>query len=394
MQKIFELINKKEKCIMGLMSGTSGDGLDIALIGISGSGLSTRFNLIKSSSVPYNDVQKSEIMQMVQSGKANAKDLSQLNFYLAHLWAEMIDTFLSANNLSKDDVNLIGSHGHTIWHQPRPEKFIDKDMRSTLQMGDPSALAQLTGIPVVGDFRLADVALGGQGAPLIPFFDWVYFSQFKKNMLSLNIGGIANFTFIPADGDFEKVRAFDTGPGNMLIDQAASKLFDRPFDDRGKLARSGKLSEKLLNEIKRMDNFPGMEPPKSTGREMYGTAFFERIIYEANRLKIMGVDILHTLTYYTALTILENYRQFIRHPLQGLVVSGGGAKNTFLMDLLAGLFEECAVSTTAEYDLDDDFKEAIGFAVLANEAIHGNSANVPQVTGARKAAVLGKIILV
>ena len=230
--------------ILGLMSGTSCDGLDMARIRITHTGQKTEFELLNSKTIPYSAEQKKYLLHLIQSETTSAQELSKLNFYLSKIWSEMIQAFLKENNLTAKDVDLIGSHGQTIWHEPLPGLYVDRQISSTFQLGDPSVLAQLTQIPVVGDFRTADVALGGQGAPLIPYFDWIYFSKFKQNILSVNIGGISNLTLVPANGNINEVAAFDCGPGNMLIDLAVSQLFDLPFDKGGLLAKSGKEDKK------------------------------------------------------------------------------------------------------------------------------------------------------
>ena len=386
---------KQTQTVLGLMSGTSFDGLDMALIRIEGSAANTRISFLKGSSFMYSAKQKSALLRLINLEHNNALVLSQLNFYLAEIWAEMIKRFLRDHSLRPKDIDFIGSHGQTVWHQPQAEKFIDRLIRSTLQLGDPSVLAQLTGIPVIGDFRVADVALGGQGAPLIPYFDWVFFSQFEENILAVNIGGISNFTFVPANGDFNRVQAFDCGPGNMLIDAICQWRFNQDFDRDGKLARGGRFSESLFDFLVQADSFLLLPPPKSTGREHYGKTFLERVMEKGRTLNLKDEDILHTLTRYTAYTIFENARRYLEgfSVLGTVVVGGGGSRNGFIMKLLQEYFELLPVKVTTEYGLDDTFKEAIGFAVLANETWHGQPSNVPRVTGAKHPAILGKICL-
>ena len=308
----------------------------------------------------------------------------------------MILQFLEENNLTKKDVDLIGSHGQTIWHEPVASQYVDRPVSSTFQLGDPSVLAQLTGIPVVGDFRTADVALGGQGAPLIPYFDWIYFSKFKQTILSVNIGGISNVTLVPVNGEINEVSAFDCGPGNMLIDLAVSRLFNLPYDENGQLARSGKANALFFNLLKESDPFSSTPPPKSTGRELYNQTYLDNLLKKAEPLRLTKADILYNLTQYTAYCIFENYRRFIlpEHPAEAVVIGGGGAHNAFLMEILAHYFTPVTVTSAGNFGIDQDFKEAIGFAVLANETIHGTPANIPAATGASRRAVLGKICLV
>jgi anhydro-N-acetylmuramic acid kinase len=394
MKTFFTRINSQEKhWALGLMSGTSCDGLDIALIKIWEDQGMTRFDFIQGKSYAYGKTQK-ELLK--QAPHWQASQLSQLNFYLPEIWAEMIDDFLRQVGKTKEEISFIGSHGHTIWHQSEPREFIDRKLHSTLQLGDPMVLAKLTGTPVIGDFRVGDMALGGQGAPLIPYFDWVFFSKFKKNILAINIGGIANFTFVPGDGDFSKVQAFDTGPGNMLLDTAMKDLFDRPFDENGQIAQSGQLSEPLFKFLLKIDRFPEQEPPKSTGRELYGSAFYRQIKEFITRQKINPYDTIHTLAFYTALTIYDNYVLFIQKKfgkVEKVIVSGGGAQNLFLMEQLRFQFGNIPLVTSDEIGLNSEFKEAIGFALLGWAALLGKPSNVPQATGARRPTVLGKICL-
>ena len=382
--------------IIGLMSGTSCDGLDIALIEISGNGNNGDLKFVNGASIAYSAVQKKAIQKATHSVKSNINYISQLNFYLPQIWSEMIANFLKENKLTASQIDLVGSHGQTIWHQPEKEVFADKSISSTMQIGDPSVLAQLTSIPVVGDFRVADIALGGQGAPLIPYFDWVFFNQFKKNILSVNIGGISNFTFIPKDGDIMKVSAFDCGPGNMLIDGVIQHIFNKPFDKGGIIATKGNFSEKLFEFIKINDRFVKSKPPKSTGREHYNETFVSNILKFSSDNQINKNNIIHTLTNYTAYAIYKNYELFIetQSSIDEIIVAGGGAHNNFLMQKLEEYFSSTIVTPISKYGMDIDLKEAIGFAVLANGTIRGNSSNIPQATGAKKPAILGKFCMV
>lgn len=390
------LLDKDALSILGLMSGTSCDGLDIALVAFTGSGPDTRFEFQTGLNLPYTPEQRASILGLINQHTHTLKDLSQLNFYLAGIWADMIQDFLEQNNLKPENIDLIGSHGQTIWHEPVSSDFLGRSVVSTWQTGDPAVLAQRLGIPVVGEFRYADVALGGQGAPLIPYFDWVHFSQFSENILAVNIGGISNITFIPADGDFSHVIAFDTGPGNMLIDQAAKQFFDREYDEDGRLAREGSVDTDLLDFLKNNDSFLNRVPPKSTGREYYGASFMKRIGEFAGQHAIGANSLVATLTRYTAYAIYTNYRQFIapENPCERVAIGGGGAHNPALMDELRKLFKTIPVEPVSRFNINEDFKEAIGFALLANETIHAGPSNVPRVTGASRPAILGKICLV
>lgn len=393
MHIIQELKDKQERHIIGLMSGTSCDGLDIARIRISGQELDTHFQLLNSATFPYSHKQKQYLLKLLQSDNVHFKDLSQLNFYLPKIWNGMIRSFMEQNKLNNTDVDLIASHGQTIWHEPVPDFYIDRTIASTLQLGDPAVLAQLSGVPVIGDFRVADVALGGQGAPLIPYFDWIHFSRYKRNILAVNIGGISNLTSIPANGNFQKVRAFDCGPGNMLIDAMTLNYFNNAFDRDGLIARGGHSNPDFLQFLKDNDPFLKQSPPKSTGRELYGKNYIKQIEAKTQKLKLSAEDVLHNLTEYTAFSIFDHYQRFIKPDTAAdlVLIGGGGVQNTFLMERLGHYFKGVELTTVDQYGLDSDFKEAIGFAVLANETINGLGSNIPAATGASRRAILGKI---
>ncbi len=396
MHPILKLTRKTDRLVLGLMSGTSCDGLDIALVRVTAAGSDTQFSFEHGKTFPYSSAQKKFLLTLLHRSEHSLQTLSQLNFYLARLWAELIGRFLKEQKIEARDIDLIGSHGQTIWHQPETQAFADTSIASTWQTGDPSVLAQLTRIPVVGDFRVADVALGGQGAPLIPYFDYLFFSRFKQNIISLNIGGISNITAIPADRDMNKVQAFDCGPGNMLMDQATEYFFKEPYDKHGLYAKSGHMHTGFFSFLQDLDPFLRLNPPKSTGREQYSTVYFQQILKQAKKRNLSGRDILHNLTEYTAFSIFENYRLFIQPYLEAevLIVAGGGVHNDFLMDRLQHYFDPISVQHAQNFGLDEDFKEAIGFAILANETIHAQISNIPQTTGASRPAILGKICLV
>jgi anhydro-N-acetylmuramic acid kinase len=391
MPQLLKLINKEKRKVIGLMSGTSCDGVDLALVEINGSGIESEVKFLHGYNKPYTTQQKQSLLQLMDPNASNVKLISQANFYLAQIWAKAINELLKKVGENYKNIDLIGSHGQTIYHQPNPESLLDRDVTSTLQIGDPSALAQLTGITTVGDFRIADVALKGQGAPLVPYFDWLIFSKLKANLLSLNIGGIANITYVAADGDINKVRAFDTGPGNMLIDQLMQRLYEVPFDQNGQIAQIGTFSDRLFNFLSREDLYPDLVPPKSTGREHYGPEFVIKLLRKALRWRIQEPDIIHTVTKYTAYTIWEAYRQFIKKEIEYLYISGGGSHNKFLFQTLQEYFKDIKVKVVDGTDMDVDYKEAICFAVLAHECLNSRCTNLPEVTGATDTALLGKI---
>jgi anhydro-N-acetylmuramic acid kinase len=292
------------------------------------------------------------------------------------------------------DVDLIGSHGQTIHHLPKKEIFFGYECASTLQIADPAVIAKLTEITTIGDFRTGDVALGGQGAPLVPYFDYILFHSKRKNRALLNIGGISNFTILNKKHTAKDVIAFDTGPGNMMIDILTKKFFNKDFDKDGAIAASGKINEELFKALIKDDNYIDKQPPKSTGREYYGEEFLTDII--TNFKSISNEDILSTITRFTAYSVWRNYDLFIKDEtvIDELFVSGGGARNKFLMKQLKEFFgKKISIKNVKKLGISPDAKEAICFAVLANETISGNPSNIPRVTGASKETILGKICL-
>jgi len=394
MQQLQKIFRKKQRTVLGLMSGTSCDGLDLALMRISGCGRSSKLEILKTRHQPYTALQKKYLLSLMDFDHTNVRSLSNANFYLAGVWSETVLRFLKSIGKSAKEVDLIGSHGQTVYHQPDSEKIGGRSVCSTLQIGDPAVLAQRTGILTIGDFRVSDMALGGQAAPLVPYFDWLLYGRLRKNLLALNIGGIANLTYIPADGDLSKVTAFDTGPGNMLIDQLMNRLYELPFDKNGTKARRGQFSDRLYSQLLRLDTFPAKRPPKSTGREHYGEAFVIELLRKAVRWRIPEPDVMHTVTAYTAVTIKEAWQKYIRQPVELIIVGGGGSHNRFLMEQLRRNFPQVGIRKAGDEGVDADFKEAICFGVLANELICGNPANLPQVTGSSRQTLLGKICAV
>ena len=393
MKKLLELTAKSTKYVVGLMSGTSLDGIDVALVEIKDNWIETRINLI--GFLEYSLPARVKMMLLKNSVKetSNVEDISQLNFLIPQLYLDAINTLCKEIDFDINQIDLIGSHGQTIHHLPRKQNYLDFDVASTLQIGDPSVLAKLSGIITVGDFRPGDVALGGQGAPLVPYFDFILFHSTEKNRGLLNIGGISNITILNKDKGQNNVLAFDTGPGNMMIDILMRRFFNKEFDENGEIAQSGKFNENLFIALITRDQFIELPPPKSTGRENYGMEFLMPILDEFK--KVSGEDWLHTVTKFTAYATYRNYEKFIKDetPLDELFISGGGAKNKFLYQSLAEYFSGVDVRVIDEIGVSADAKEAICFAVLANETISGNPTNIPRTTGASRPTILGKICL-
>lgn len=369
------------KCV-GLMSGTSADGIDAALIEIEEPAPP---KLLCFITLPIPDDLRLRIFTCSKSG--NAAEICRLNFLLGELFAQAALDVIRKAGLSPEQIDLIGSHGQTIYHFPPQQGEIG----STLQIAEPSIIAQKTGLNTVAGFREADMAVGGQGAPLLPILHHRLFSVPDKNVGVVNIGGISNITYLPGSMKENEVVAFDTGPGNMAIDSLAQKLFDCPFDKDATLASKGKTNSALLDELLQHP-YLTRKPPKSTGREEFGIHFTEDLLQRANRLKISHSDLIHTTTEYTARSIADNYRSFLPDGIDRLWVCGGGVKNGLLMELLQKAFSPVPVESSSLCGIDPDALEAMGFAYLAYRTMQGLPGNFPSVTGATEAVVLGKIV--
>jgi anhydro-N-acetylmuramic acid kinase len=392
MNRLLRLQAKKSKLIIGLMSGTSVDGVDAVLLRVRGSGVQTTYKQLAFIAQPYPKVVRQAIIRNSIAGSSSVEGITRLNFLLGELFADAAARVAKSAGYRLSDVDLIGSHGQTIHHLPNVWRFAGKRIRATLQIGDPSVIAKRTGVLTVGDFRGGDVALGGQGAPLVPYLDFLLFRSLTKARGLLNIGGIANITILPRNCRLEDIQAFDTGPGNMVVDAVMNRLYHKTYDRNGKLAIRGRTSDSLLRRL--ADHpFVKKEPPKSTGREEFGEEFVKKILRFGSSLARQ--DLLATVAELTAYCVYENYVRFIEKKvkLDELVVSGGGAQNRAIMAALQKYFRPVLVKAIEEYGVSSEAKEAICFALLANETISGNPGNVPTVTGAKKRTLLGKICL-
>ncbi len=383
------------RLVVGLMSGTSLDGIDAALVYLEGSGRNLHLSLEAFHHRPFPEALRTLLLRNSLPETSSVRELALLNARLAQLYAEAIDVLLKRAGRPREALDLVGVHGQTVHHIPEPTECAGAAVTTTLQIGDPSVLANLLGVPVVGDFRQADMALGGQGAPLVPYFDYAYFTHPTETRGLLNIGGIANLTVLQANAQPEDVRAFDTGPGNMLIDALAQRLFGMPYDPEGRYAAQGRPDESLLAELLYEPYFL-KPPPKSTGREYFGEAFLTAFLEKAESMGVTDPhDQIATLTALTAASVYQAYARYVRetHPFDVLIVSGGGVHNRTLMALLERYFSPIPVRSVADYGLDPDAKEACCFAVLAHELLNGVPTNLPSVTGARRATLLGKLCL-
>ena len=392
--KRIKLFNKKSEIhAIGLMSGTSADGLDVAHVLINPDS-DVDFTLLDFFAYEYSPEIKQKILAVSAPDGGKIEDVCELNFFLGHLFSKIVLNYLQQTNVQPNEIDFIGSHGQTVCHLP--EKIFEHGIKfgSTLQIADPSIIANRTGIITVGDFRIADMALGGEGAPLVPIFDYLYFRHSIKNRLVLNIGGIANITFLPAGSLYDHLLAFDTGPGNVIIDSLAHKYFGVPFDKDGLFAQKGEINFELL-QLLMQDEYFSRKPPKSTGREKFAGQFLHNMLSFADEKKIKPENLLATVTELTAKTIFKACNDFnaSSSPINEIIVSGGGAKNPFLMKSLSQYFSESDIVNSDKLGVPGDAKEAICFAVMAYRTLLGKSSNLPSVTGASHRAILGKICL-
>lgn len=391
LEKLIKLKEKNPKIVIGLMSGTSADGIDVAVVEVKNCGKETSFKILGWQVFSFPEELKKMILRNSQPETSRVDEICRLNFLLAKIYADSIFKTLDALGLDIKDVDLIGSHGQTIHHLPDEVEMFGYKIKSTLQIGEPGVIAKLTGVPVVGNFRVGDMALGGEGAPLVPYFDYIIFSSNELNRLLLNIGGIANFTILKKGSDVEDVLAFDVGPGNMVVDALVKIFYDKSYDEDGLIAQSGKVSEELLEKMARHP-FIERKPPKSTGRETFGSDFVSKVLKWAQELSLLPEDIVATATEFTVYAIYKNYEMFVKPEVEidEVIVSGGGAKNRFMVSLLSKYFN-VPVRLSDNYGLPADIKEAVCFAVLANETICGNPANIKSVTGAKERTILGGV---
>jgi anhydro-N-acetylmuramic acid kinase len=399
------------RLVIGLMSGTSADGIDVALVRIAdneshadrNASVTANAQLENFVTLPFPAAIRATTLRLAEGAPTSCAEISQMNFRLGELFAQAILQACRKFHVSPSRISLIGSHGQTIYHQGVPGKFLGAPIASTLQIGEPSIIAARTGITTVGDFRPADIAAGGQGAPLVPFVDYLLYRDAKRGRAALNIGGIANVTVIPANARPQDVFAFDTGPGNMVMDALMRKFTrgKRNYDRDAQWAMRGKLLPELLTRLLAEPYFQ-LPPPKTAGREQFGEAYVEKFIALAldwaraqARRPAKPEDLVRTATIVTALSVVEAVNRWVlpRAAIHQLIVSGGGARNPLLMAQLAAALTGIEVIPSETLGVPGDAKEAFAFALLANETVHGRPANLPSATGAQCPAILGKICL-
>jgi anhydro-N-acetylmuramic acid kinase len=390
-----DLINSKiwfskPKLICGVMTGTSLDSIDIAFVKfeINNKG-EHNFRFYDGKEIKFPKNYARSILKLINKN-TNVSYFSSLNTAYSHIIANAIKVAIKSMSI-KEEIDAIALHGQTVWHNPDSEHQFDINFGHTCQLGNGSIISSLVGIPVVYDFRSADVALGGNGAPLIPIFDYNFFKSDKEDIILLNIGGISNITFIPKNSNDDNISGFDTGAGNVLINSLTKKLFKKEFDKNGDFAKQGKLNKELLTFLLD-DDFYSKQPPKSTGREKYDDKLVKEILDYQNKNNISDFDVIKTVTCLTARTIALNIMNFTTSNPK-IIVSGGGRKNKELMFLLRGELKDYQIDDIDKYGINGDLKEAIGFAYLGWRTVGGMYGNLPAVTGASRKTRLGAIAI-
>lgn len=387
LQKLLEITAKPKRIACGLMSGTSLDGVDAAVVEITDSGPKTRVKLLRFLTLPYTEEEKEQILKLCTPETSSVDKICRMNVFLGEKMAEAAISAIRLGGFSLREIDFISSHGQTIYHIPNDH--------ATMQIGELAVIAERTGCITVGDFRPSDMAAGGQGAPLVPFTDYLLFHDDQKGRVLLNIGGISNVTVIRAGAEPKDVIAFDTGPGNMLIDALVRIGTDgqKDYDEDGRFGARGSINREWLRRILQRDEYLMLPPPKSTGREYYGDAMALRLWHEGKNQGLSFEDIIATVTEYTAQSIRINLDQFTgeTNEIQEVFVGGGGVKNKTLMSSLEkGL--NASVKPMEALGFSSDAKEAIAFALLGNEFLCGHPNNIPTATGARRQVSMGKLV--
>jgi len=385
LQKLFSIAQKKEKLGIGLMSGTSLDGLDIALCRFTGNGLQTQFNLLKFITILYQEKFKKEVQSIFARRDADLEKVCLLNAFIGNFHGELVLQALAEWGIELAEVDFIASHGQTIYHAPKRLHQQPGYPNATLQIGDADHLAVKTGILTISDFRQKHIAAGGEGAPLALYGDVLLGSRAGENRILLNIGGIANLTFLPANGDDSKIVCTDIGPGNTMIDAACRKYFKMPYDEDSKIAFAGKVNEPLLNQLLEHPFF-SEQSPKTTGPELFNLAYLDRAQTQSGSIDISPEDIICTLSAFTAKSIADFILKNFEADNIRIFASGGGARNIYIINYLKKVLTEATIEDTGALGIDPDAKEAILFALLGNEALCGE----PLKIGANPAVLMGK----
>ena len=386
-------MSAKTMTVAGIMSGTSADGIDVAVMRIAPGNLRPRVTLLAHEGFAFPEALRRAVLAAMNASATSTAELARLNWRLGLAYAEAVSETLKLHPVKLD---LVGCHGQTLYHQPRAESYAGRRFACTWQLGEAAVMAATIGVPIVSNFRPADILAGGQGAPLVPLLDYVLFADAKRGRVLQNIGGIANLTAIPAGAAADAVIAFDTGPGNMVIDWLAQELFHKNYDRNGNIAAQGAVLAPVLTEALRNSYFK-QKPPRTAGREQFGRAYAAGFLVECRRHSSKPEDALATATALTADTISRSYKAYIENTMRGhgvdYIVSGGGARNATLMAMLAQRLEPlgCVLAASEEFGLPAEAKEAAAFALLAWQTWHHLPGNLPRATGAARPAILGQV---
>ena len=386
-------IDAKPMIVAGVMSGTSADGIDVAIVRIGPGKSGPKLKLLAHEAFPFPAVLRRAVLAAMDAKATSTAELARLNWRLGLAYAEAVKETARRREVR---LELVGCHGQTLYHQPRAEVYAGRNFACTWQAGEAQAIAAALQVPVISNFRPMDILAGGQGAPLVSLLDYVLFSDAKRGRVLQNIGGIANLTAIPAGAGPDKLIAFDTGPGNMVIDWLAQKLFGKPFDRNGALAAKGSVLAPVLSAALRHPYFR-LKPPRTAGREQFGRAYAAEFLAACRKHSSNPEDALATATALTAETIARSYAQFVRPKMKGrdvdFIVSGGGARNETLVAMLAARLEPmgCTLAASEKFGMPAEAKEAAAFALLAWHTWHRLPGNVPAATGAKRAVVLGQV---
>jgi anhydro-N-acetylmuramic acid kinase len=378
--------------VAGIMSGTSADGIDVAVVRIAAGGARPKLKLLAHEGFAFPAPLRRSVLAAMNAASTSTAELARLNWRLGLAYAEAVSVTVKRHNVKLD---LIGCHGQTLYHQPRAASYTGRRFACTWQAGEAAVIAAALGVPVVSNFRPADMLAGGQGAPLVPLLDYVLFADARRGRVLQNIGGIANLTAIPAGAAADRIIAFDTGPGNMVIDALAQELFAKPFDRNGAFAAEGAVIAPVLAAALRNPYFQ-LKPPRTAGREQFGREYAARFLADCRRHSEKPEDALATATALTAETIARSYKRFVYPRMKGgvdYIVSGGGARNHTLMAILAQRLAPlgCELAASEEFGLPVEAKEAAAFALLAWQTWHRLPGNVPAATGAARHAILGQV---
>jgi anhydro-N-acetylmuramic acid kinase len=380
--------------VLGLISGTSADAIEVALARISGAPPHLNAKLLNHTSISFPTELRKEILRVAEQQPISAGGLSQLNFRLGETFAEAALAACQRFRVAPKKISLIGSHGQTIFHQGKRIPYFSRKTASTLQIGEPAIITARTGITTIADFRPADIAQGGQGAPLVPYADYLLYRHKKLGRISLNLGGIANITIIPAAAKPSQILAFDTGPANMLIDALVAHFTRgrQRYDKDARLAQQGRTIPALIDELMR-DQYLKLPPPKSTGREYYGHSYFRKLLALGKSHHAKPNDLIRASTIFTSLSIVDALNRFVlpKSEIDQLIVSGGGSHNPLIMGQISAALLGIQIIPSSQLGVPEDAKEAFAFALLAYETFHQRPSNVPSATGARRPAILGKI---